>query len=429
MSALGALIGLALAIVLIIRKVSPAYSLILGAVVGGLAGGSNLVETVAMMISGVQEIVPAVVRILAAGVLSGILVKTGAAASISHTIIERLGTRHIYLALALSTMLLTAIGVFIDVAVITVAPIALTIGGRLGISKMKLLLVMIGGGKCGNIISPNPNTIVAAENFGAPLPSVMLAGVLPALIGVVLVVWVISRMIPATLGEIAGTTPSDASASDTPPQEGNYPLAGLPSFWASIAAPVVTVALLALRPLFGVVIDPLIALPAGGLAGILATRRWSDLAPGLRYGLEKMSGVAILLVGTGTIAGIIKASTMKDIIIDTLARLNMGETLIAPIAGALMSAATASTTAGATIASSSFAQTILAAGVSAVWGAAMINSGATVLDHLPHGSFFHATGGAVEMKMGERLKLIPYESLIGLILAALSVVTCLIAAR
>jgi GntP family gluconate:H+ symporter len=244
----------------------------------------------------------------------------------------------------------------------------------------------------------------------------MLAGVIPAIIGFVLVVWVISRMIPSGRGELA-----EGGAVEN--------RQGLPSFAASIAAPVVTVLLLALRPLFGIVIDPLIALPAGGLAGIVATRRWKDLAPGMGYGLEKMSNVAILLIGTGTIAGIIKASTMKDIIIDTLARLNMGETLIAPIAGALMSAATASTTAGATIASSSFAETILAAGVGAVWGAAMVNSGATVLDHLPHGSFFHATGGSVEMKMGERLRLIPYESLIGLILAALTVAGYWVAGR
>ncbi|MEG2256363.1 MAG: GntP family permease, partial [Cetobacterium sp.] len=70
--------------------------------------------------------------------------------------------------------------------------------------------------------------------------------------------------------------------------------------------------------------------------------------------------------------------------------------------------------------------TILAAGVSAVWGAAMINSGATVLDHLPHGSFFHSTGGANNMKLEERLKLIPYESAIGLVLATSSFITFLI---
>lgn len=39
MSAWGAFIGLLVSIFLIIRKVSPVYSLILGALVGGLLGG------------------------------------------------------------------------------------------------------------------------------------------------------------------------------------------------------------------------------------------------------------------------------------------------------------------------------------------------------------------------------------------------------
>jgi gluconate:H+ symporter, GntP family len=50
----------------------------------------------------------------------------------------------------------------------------------------------------------------------------------------------------------------------------------------------------------------------------------------------------------------------------------------------------------------------------------MIHAGATVLDHLPHGSFFHATAGSVHMEIKERLKLIPYESLIGLTLTVIS---------
>ena len=80
----------------------------------------------------------------------------------------------------------------------------------------------------------------------------------------------------------------------------------------------------------------------------------------------------------------------------------------------------------ATIASASFAQTVLAAGVNAVWAAAMTNAGATVLDHLPHGSFFHATGGSIGMDLKERLRLIPYESLIGLVLVSMTVVMMLI---
>ena len=411
-SALAALIGLVLAIVLIIRKLSPVYSLMLGALAGGLLAGTGLVETVNQMLSGVKDITPAILRILAAGVLSGVLIKTGAAASISHAVVKGLGRRHVYLAIALSTLLLTGVGVFIDVAVITVAPIALMLGRKLSLSGSKLLLAMIGGGKCGNIMSPNPNTIIAAENYDAPLSSVMGAGVIPALIGLIVTVYVIVPLMP-----------SRASISYEAESEDEQ---NLPPFWASIAGPLATVILLALRPLFGINIDPMIALPAGGCVGILTTRSWGKSAECISFGLEKMSTVAILLVGTGTLAGIIKASEIKDILISLLSGWESGGVIMAPLSSMLMSAATASTTAGATIASASFAQTVLGAGVAAVWGAAMTNAGATVLDHLPHGSFFHATGGSVGMQIKERMKLIPYETAVGLTLTILSVAVYLI---
>ena len=408
-TALAAVIGLTLSIVLIIRKVSPVFSLMLGALVGGLLAGWGLEQTVAQMISGVKDITPAIVRILAAGVLTGMLVKTGAASTIAHSIIRALGEKYIYLALALSAMILTGMGVFIDVAVITIAPIAIIMGNKLQLSPLKLLLAMIGGGKCGNILSPNPNTIIAAENFNAPLSSVMAAGIVPAIIGLVITVFVIIPLIPETAkGDKARG--EEARGEEAKGEE------ELPALWRSLLGPIVTIILLALRPIAGVVIDPMIALPIGGVVGIIATAKWRDTAACLTYGLEKMSGIAILLVGTGTLAGIIKASAIKDVLVGMLAGWSNGGTFMAPIAGALMSAATASTTAGATIASASFAEAILAAGVTAVWGAAMTNAGATILDHLPHGSFFHATGGSMGFSVSERLKLIPYETLVGFIL-------------
>lgn len=410
MSTLGALLALALSIFLIIKKISPAYSLILGALIGGLIGGFTLPETVGYMVEGVKDITPAILRILTAGVLSGVLIKTGAAASISNAIIQKLGKSHIYLALALATFFLTAIGVFIDVAVITVAPIALSIGKKLSIRKTVLLLVMIGGGKSGNIISPNPNTIIAAENFQADLFSVMYANILPALLGVAFTVYVIARIFPIK-GDLV-------QAEDVEKEEEN-----LPSFSRSMVAPVVTIALLAVRPLFGYEIDPLIALPLGGVVGVLAMKKMDRLREGMSYGLTRMSVIVVLLVGTGTIAGIIKASSIKVVLLSALMKINFGEVLIAPVSGILMGAATASTTAGSTVASSTFSEIILSAGITGFWGAAMTNVGATVLDHLPHGSFFHATGGVTNVDITNRLKLIPYETLIGMFLTILSVMT------
>lgn len=410
MSGIGAIIGLCLAIWLIIKKIQPAFALMLGAVTGGLIGGVSLTDTVGLMISGVNDVTPAIVRVLAAGVLSGVLVVTGGADSIANTIIERLGHRRVYLALALATMLLTAIGVFIDVAVITIAPVALHLARKLEIPRGTLLLMMIGGGKCGNIISPNPNTIIAAGNFDADLYSVMYANLGAAIVGLLFTVYIVGRFVPRREGQdmLAGSWEV----------KGNLDGAGgkLPGFWGAMSGPLVAIALLSLRPLCDISIDPLLALPIGGLVGLLIMRRCSLLVKGLSFGLEKMSSVAILLLGTGTIAGIIKASTIKDFILQGISSLGLGDVFLAPVSGMLMSAATASTTAGATVASASFADIILAAGISGVWGAAMVNSGATVFDHMPHGSFFNATGGVVELSVSKRLHLIPYESAIGFVL-------------
>lgn len=415
-SALAVAIGLTLAIILILRKCHPVYALILGALVSGVLSGWGLELTVKEMFSGVKDITPAIVRILAAGVLTGVLVKTGAADRIALTIVRKAGRKNVFLALALSVFILTGVGVFIDVAVITVAPIAIMIGKELGLSKGKVLLALIGGGKCGNIVSPNPNTIIAAENYDAPLSSVMAAGIVPALVGLAALVFIVLPMLP------------DKGFSDLKEAEGARAEKDLPSFLASITGPLVAVLLMVLRPIFDISIDPAIALPAGGLAGLLATRKWKNTGECLNYGLEKMSPIAVLLVGTGTIAGVIKASAVKDLLIGLIAGWEGGAVLLAPISSILMCAASASTTAGATIASASFAQTVLAAGVNAVWAAAMTNAGATVIDHLPHGSFFHATGGSIGMDLKERLKLIPYESLVGLVLVTTSVIMTLLLA-
>ncbi|MDG3044919.1 hypothetical protein OE903_17355 [Bacillus sp. B6(2022)] len=183
-STLGALTALVIAIVLILRKVSPAYGMLAGAFIGGLVGGVDVVQTVNVMMEGAKDMIPAVLRIMAAGVLAGVLIESGAALSIAEAIVKKLGEARALLALALATMILTTVGVFVDVAVITVAPIALAIAKRAKLSKTGILLAMIGGGKAGNIMSPNPNAIAASDAFGVPLTSLMAAGVIPAMFGI-----------------------------------------------------------------------------------------------------------------------------------------------------------------------------------------------------------------------------------------------------
>ncbi|MER2254949.1 MAG: GntP family permease, partial [Priestia megaterium] len=53
-SALGAICALVIAIILILKKVAPAYGMIAGALIGGLIGGVNIADTVTLMIEGAQ---------------------------------------------------------------------------------------------------------------------------------------------------------------------------------------------------------------------------------------------------------------------------------------------------------------------------------------------------------------------------------------
>ncbi len=399
---IGALIGLALAIILIIRKVQPAYSLILGALIGGLIGGGGLTTTVNTMVTGAQSMMSSVLRIITSGILAGALIKTGSAEKIAETIVEKLGQKKAIAAISIATMIICAVGVFIDISVITVAPIALAIGKKAGLSKSGVLLAMIGGGKAGNIISPNPNTIAASEAFQVDLTSLMIRNFIPALFALVVTILLASFLAKKKAGII--------SEDDIEVSENKK----LPSILQAICGPLIVILLLALRPLADIAIDPLIALPLGGVISILVTGNAKKLVSYTEFGLSKVIGVSILLIGTGTIAGIIKASALQYDVINLLNFLNMPAFLLAPLSGILMAGATASTTAGTTIASQTFASTLISAGVPAISAAAMVHAGSTVIDSLPHGSFFHATGYAVNMSIKERMKLIPYEACVGL---------------
>ncbi len=310
-------------------------------------------------------------------------------------------------------MIICTVGVFIDISVITVAPIAMAIGRKAGLTNSSILLAMIGGGKAGNILSPNPNTIAASEAFGVDLTALMMENIVPA-IGALIVTVVLATML-SKKGKDA------IPAAEETREKGN-----LPGFMAAFAGPLVVIVLLALRPICGISIDPLIALPVGGLVCVLMTGNAKDTIAITEFGLSKVIGVSILLIGTGTIAGIIKASALQYDVITIIEAMNMPAFVLAPISGVLMAAASASTTAGTTIASQTFGATLIAQGVPALSAGAMVHAGATVLDSLPHGSFFHATGGSVKMSINDRMKLIPYEAAIGLTSTILAVIWYLI---
>ncbi|MBN7573593.1 MULTISPECIES: GntP family permease [Clostridium] len=406
----GAIIGLVIAIILILKKVNPVYALFGGAVIGGLIGGASLANTAQAIIEGTNSVMGAVVRVIAAGVLAGVLIESGAAEKIAETIVEKFGEKKVLLAIALSSMIITAVGVFIPVTVIIVAPIALPVAKKVGITKSSILLAMIGGGKAGNIISPNPNTIAVAKGFNVELAQVMIGAFIPAVIGLIVTYFV------ATLISKKGEMIKE---SEIPVRVDNKVK---PSFGKAMVAPIVAVILLALNPIANMLhlkflatiqIDAMYILPIAGLIGLFAMGQRSKILEYTTSGLNRMTPTVMILIGAGAIAGIISKSNLSDAVVYCIQQTGISGVFLAPISGILMAAATASTSTGAIVATGTFAKAILAVGVAPLSAAIMINTGAVVIDHLPHGNFFHASADAVKMNIKERMKLMPYESIVG----------------
>lgn len=398
---LGAILGLVVAIVLIIYKVPPVYGMMVGALVGGLVGGASLAETVSYMVSGASGMASGIMRIIAAGMLAGFLIQSGSAESIAHAIVKKMGDKYALLAVVLAAWVLQAVGTFGDVIVVIIAPIALDIAVRTKYSRAAASIALIGGIHAGNIVSPNANTIALAENFNIPLTTVMIGGLIPSAAG--LVFSYIFMKVLRNKGEMI-----DPSMIEHSENTENFP-----TFLQAIIGPICTIVLLMLRALVGITIDPIIALPVGGIVGAIATGQAKKMMDFATVGISRMSSIVLLLLGTGTISGIISNSALKSTLEYLVQASGMPGYLLAPIAGIVMGGATASCIAGATVASQVFGSTILSFGTTGIQAAIMIHAGCCVFDCLPHGSFFHISAGTLRMSIKERLKVIPYESLIG----------------
>ncbi|GGC76114.1 putative transporter [Thalassobacillus devorans] len=408
-SILGVLVAMALTIILIFRRINPPYAMMAGALAGGIVGGLHIATTLDFMIEGAQLLTPAVLRILAAGVLVGVLIESGAANVIANTIVTKMGETRALLAITVSTLVLTAVGVFIAAAVITVAPIALMIAKRTGVSRLSVLIAVVCGARAGNVMSPNPNTIAAAESFSLPLTSVMFAGLVPAVVGAAFTYFIAKKI-------------NNKGSMVTKNREEKKDEMNKPSFLAAISGPLFAIFLLSLQPLFDIKIDSLLALPAGGFFGAVVMRKTTDLKSYMSSGLQKMAGISILILATGTLAGIIVNSSLNSMIMSGLNAFDLPISFIAPLSGSFMALATASATSSAAISSNVFGEILLENGVSALAAATMINAGAVSFDHLPHGPLFHISRDSFFMHMKERLKALPYETLIGIVIVIVSTI-------
>ena len=415
-SILGAVVGIIISVYLIIRKLSPVAALSLGTIIGVLIGGGSIPDTVDIIIAGASNMSGIVTRVIAGGIMAGVLIQSGAMESIARKIVDTLGEKHALAALAISAMLATASGVFITLAFMILAPIALEVGKNTNISKGGLTFALSGGGKAGNIISPNPNTVAAAEAFDLQLSQVMLAGIAPAIIGLIATLIIANRLKKLGSKVVTQDLEKNSDADDHKPMP----------FLHAMAAPIFAFALLVLGPVINIfvyapflILDVLYILPLAGIFGAFVMGRRKYLGRYVNAGLYKIMPVVFTLIGVGALGEMITRSDLPTSIASSIYTLNMPDFLLAPIAGIFMAFVTGSTSTGVVIATSSFGATIIELGIAPLSAAIMIHAGAMVFDMVPQSNLVLVTVDTMKVEMKERMKVMPYEWLVGSIMLTL----------
>jgi len=242
----------------------------------------------------------------------------------------------------------------------------------------------------------------------------MIRGFIPAVVGLV-VTYFVATLLNKRGEAIKDIITKESEAAITTIKE-------KPSFGKAMVAPIVAIVLLSISPignmlkipfLAAIQIDSMIILPVAGIIGLIAMGKFNKVIEYTTSGLNKMTGTAIILIGAGAIAGIISKSNLSDAVVYCIQSTGISGVFLAPISGILMAGATASTSTGSIVAAGSFGQAILTMGVAPLNAAIMVHTGAVVIDHLPHGNFFHASADSVKMDIKERMKLVPFESMVG----------------
>jgi len=418
-SILGVVVGLAISIFMITRKLNPVASLFLGTVIGGLLGGLDLSEVVSVIISGSQSVAGINARIVAGGILAGVLIETGATETIATTLVRKFGEKRVLIAIALSAMITCASGIFITVSIVMLAPIALSVASKTNVSKLAALLAVTGGTKAGNLISPNPNAVAASEAFGIPLQQVMIAGFIPMVFGVILTVIFASRL------KAKGSYVSAAEAVALEKEK------DLPPIGKAVVAPIVAISLLMVGMVADLVglhwiaelhLDVLFVLPIAAIIGAVVMGKGKHMITYANNGIMKMVPIILILIGAGALGQLITISALPTMIKDLISTVGIPPIFLAPISSAMMSSASASTATGVILAANSFASAILYFGVAPLVAAATLHAGAVVIDIMPHGNIFLASKESFGVDMKERVSIMPFEILIGGLMLVVSMV-------
>lgn len=170
-----ALLGFAVLLFLIIKcKLHAIYSVLIAAVVIGVASGMGLDKVTLAVNDGIKNTLSSIALIVTLGsMFGGLLEVSGAAESIANALVKFFGEKNSAFALGIAAILI-GIPVFYDPAFIILMPICYSVAKRTNKSLVTFVLPMTAGLGIGSAIPPTPAPMLITGNLPVSLGTVTL---------------------------------------------------------------------------------------------------------------------------------------------------------------------------------------------------------------------------------------------------------------
>lgn len=221
--------GIGLMLVLNLRfKINSMVALLLAALSVGMLAGMDLMELLHTMKSGFGSTLGELAIIVVFGAVIGkLMVDSGAAHQIAHTLLARLGLRYVQLSVIIIGLIF-GLAMFYEVAFIMLAPLVIVIAAEAKIPFLKLAIPAVAAATTAHsLFPPQPGPVALVNAYGADMGMVYIYGILVTIPSVICA----GLILPKFLGNLDRPTPSFMKA-DVPVDQNN-----LPSFGVSILVP------------------------------------------------------------------------------------------------------------------------------------------------------------------------------------------------
>lgn len=387
-----------LLLLITVVKFDPFISFVIVCLFVGLTMGLSMEETIDALTKGIGDTLSMLVLILGFGAMLGrILADSGAAQSITQTMVTAFGIKRVHWALMLAGFIV-GIPMFFSVGFVILIPLVFTLAASTRLPLIFVGLPMIAAlSVTHGLLPPHPAPTAIADMFGADLGRTMLFGILISIPTIIIA----GPLLSPRFKNIKATPMEDFTGS-TPLEEQDLPstllsivaalmpviligFSGIISQFLSESSRLNTIILGLGNPVLAMLLSVLFALFTLALRN---GRKIPEVMNNLAHSISSIAMILLIIAGAGSLKEIMVVSGISEYLGDLLRQSNASPLILAWIIAAVIRVSIGSATVAAMTAAGIVLPLVSDPSVSPELMVLSIGSGSLIVSHVNDAGFW-----------------------------------------